>query len=96
MILHTVNKSPTVNSALKECLYSAAQGDKVLLIEDGVYGATPVFNSLLREDLHYFVLQEDLNARGLTDTLTHARWTPVDYNGFVELTETADTVCSWF
>lgn len=96
MILHTVNKSPATSSTLKECLFSATSGDKVLLIEDGVYAATPAFSGLLRDDLNYFVLQNDMVARGLNSGLIAEKWQPVDYEGFVELTEKADTVCSWF
>lgn len=96
MILHTVNQSPAHNSTLKECLFSASAGDHILLIEDGVYGATPAFDSLLRDDLHYFVLQNDLAARGLNGELTSSGWQTVNYDGFVALTEDADSVCSWF
>lgn len=96
MILHTVNKSAATASTLKECLFSASAGDQVLLIEDGVYGATPAFAALLRDDLHYFVLSNDLQARGLNLQQLAQCWQRVDYTGFVELTEKADTVCSWF
>ncbi|MDX1320773.1 MAG: sulfurtransferase complex subunit TusB [Oceanospirillum sp.] len=96
MILHTVNKSPSANSTFKECLFSASAGDQVLLIEDGVYAATNAFSNLLRDDLSYYVLQEDMAARGLNATLTSEHWQAVDYAGFVALTETADSVCSWF
>ncbi|WP_417594925.1 sulfurtransferase complex subunit TusB [Oceanospirillum sp.] len=96
MILHTVNKSPSTSSALQECLYSASSGDSVLFIEDGVYSATSAFKELLRDDLSYFVLWNDTAARGLNDALLIEQCQPVDYSGFVELTEQADSVCSWF
>lgn len=96
MILHTVNKSPAASSSLKECLFSASSGDQVLLIEDGVYAASLAFSELLRDDLSYFVLQNDMAARGLNNNLIAKQWQSVDYEGFVELTESADTVCSWF
>lgn len=96
MILHTVNKSPATTSTLKECLFSASSGDQILLIEDGVYAATQAFSELLRDDLSYFVLLNDIAARGLNNSLISKQWQPVDYEGFVELTEKADTVCSWF
>lgn len=96
MILHTVNKSPATSSTLKECLFSASSGDQILLIEDGVYAATQAFSELLRDDLSYFVLQNDMAARGLNSSLSSELWQPVDYEGFVELTEKADSVCSWF
>lgn len=96
MILHTVNKSPSAHSTLKECLFSAQCGDSILLIEDGVYGATAAFAPLMRDDLKYFVLKDDLIARGLTPEALANIWTSVSYSGFVELTESADSVCSWF
>ncbi len=96
MILHTVNKSPSTSSTLQECLYSASTGDWVLFIEDGVYGATPAFKELLRNDLSYFVLRNDAAARGLNEPLLTGQCQSVDYSGFVELTEQADSVCSWF
>lgn len=96
MILHTVNKSPSTQSTLKECLFAASNNDNILLIEDGVYGSTIAFRALLKEGLHYFVLQEDLDARGIAIDQLAPEWTAISYTGFVELTETADTVCSWF
>ncbi len=96
MILHTVNKSPATSSTLKECLFSVSSGDQILLIEDGVYAATQAFSELLRDDLSYFVLQNDMAARGLNNSLISEQWQSVDYEGFVELTEKADSVCSWF
>ena len=39
-MLHIVNKSPFQTSTLKTCLRMAQPGSAVLLIEDGVYGAT--------------------------------------------------------
>ncbi|SEG13307.1 tRNA 2-thiouridine synthesizing protein B [Oceanospirillum linum] len=81
---------------MQECLYSASSGDSVLFIEDGVYGATSAFKERLRDDLSYFVLQNDAAARGLSACLLTGQCQPVDYSGFVELTEQADSVCSWF
>jgi len=37
--LHTVNKSPFDNGTLQTCLKFGPAGKRVLLIEDGVYGA---------------------------------------------------------
>ena len=63
--LHTVNK-PVL---LDLCLRSIEDGDALLLIEDGVYAATQTFSELLRDDLRYFVLQNDMAARGLNSSL---------------------------
>ena len=39
-MLHIVNKSPYERNSLESCLRLASKGSAVLLIEDGVYGAT--------------------------------------------------------
>jgi tRNA 2-thiouridine synthesizing protein B len=87
-----------INSALDSCLRVAQPGD-ILLIEDAVYAATSgtVFESKIREAMGRFkvyVLQPDLEARGLADRLV-AGVTPVDYGGFVELTTTNKNCQSW-
>jgi tRNA 2-thiouridine synthesizing protein B len=97
-MLHIINKSPLTNSALDSCLRVAQAGD-ILLIEDAVYAATSgnVFEGKIREAMGRFkvyVLQPDLEARGLADRLI-AGVTPVDYGGFVELTTTNKNCQSW-
>ncbi len=97
-MLHIVNKSPLINSALENCLNVAATGE-VLLIEDAVYAATAgnAFEDKLREAmgrLKVYVLQPDLDARGMGDRLI-AGVTTVDYSGFVNLTISNTTCQSW-
>jgi len=97
-VLHIVNKSPLMNSALETCL-NVASGGEILLIEDAVYAATigSAFEARLREALGKFkvyVLQPDLDARGMGDRLI-AGVTTVDYGGFVELTITNNSCQSW-
>jgi len=97
-VLHIVNKSPMVNSALENCLNAAASGD-VLLIEDAVYAATTgsTFEPKLREALGSFkvyVLQSDLDARGMGDKLIEGV-SAVDYGGFVDLAATNNSCQSW-
>ncbi len=97
-MLHIINKSPLTNSALDSCLRVAQAGD-ILLIEDAVYAATTgnLFEGKIREAMGRFkvyVLQPDLEARGLADRLI-AGVTPVDYGGFVELTTTNKNCQSW-
>ena len=97
-MLHIINKSPMTNSALDSCLRVAQSGD-ILLIEDAVYAATSgnAFEGKIREAMGRFkvyVLQPDLEARGLADRLI-AGVSPVDYGGFVELTTTNKNCQSW-
>lgn len=97
-MLHIVNKSPLTNSALENCLSVAATGE-ILLIEDAVYAATAgnAFEARLREAagrLKIYVLQPDLDARGMGDRLI-ADVSAVDYSGFVELTISNNTCQSW-
>lgn len=97
-MLHIINKSPMLNSALDSCL-RVAQSGEILLIEDAVYAATSgnAFEGKMREAMKRFkihVLQPDLEARGLADRII-AGIMPVDYGGFVELTTTNKNCQSW-
>jgi tRNA 2-thiouridine synthesizing protein B len=97
-MLHIINKSPLTNSSLDSCLRVAQSGD-ILLIEDAVYAATSgnAFENKIREAMGRFkiyVLQPDLEARGLADRII-AGVSPVDYGGFVDLTTTNKNCQSW-
>jgi tRNA 2-thiouridine synthesizing protein B len=97
-MLHIVNKSPSTNTALENCLSVAASGE-ILLIEDAVYAATKgsAFEPKLREAmgrLKVYVLQPDLDARGMSDRLVEGV-TAVDHGGFVDLTISNNTCQSW-
>jgi len=97
-MLHIINKSPLTNCALDSCLLVAQPGD-ILLIEDAVYAATSgnAFEGKIREAMGRFkvyVLQPDLEARGLADRII-AGVSSVDYGGFVDLTTTNKNCQSW-
>lgn len=97
-MLHIVNKSPLSNNALDSCL-RVAQSGEILLIEDAVYAAASgnAFEGKIREAMGRFkiyVLQPDLEARGLADRIIEGV-SPVDYGGFVDLTTTNKTCQSW-
>ena len=86
------------SSSLENCLDVAVSGE-LLLIEDAVYAATAgnAFEPRLREAMgrfKVFVLQPDLDARGMGDKLV-AGVTPVDYGGFVDLAVNSNTCQSW-
>ncbi len=97
-MLHIINKSPLTNAALDSCLRVAQSGD-ILLIEDAVVAATKgnAYEAKLREamgSLKVYVLQPDLDARGLADRLIEGV-SSVDYGGFVELTTANKNCQSW-
>ena len=97
-MLHIINKSPLANSTLESCL-RVATGGEILLIEDAVYAATKgnAFEGKLTAAmgrLKVYVLQPDLDARGLGDRLI-AGVTAVDHGGFVDLTVNNDSCQSW-
>lgn len=98
-MLHIINKSPLTNGTFDSCLRVAQSGGDILLIEDAVYAATSgnAFEGKMREAMGRFkiyVLQPDLEARGLADRLI-AGVSPVDYGGFVDLTMTNKNCQSW-
>jgi tRNA 2-thiouridine synthesizing protein B len=98
-MLHIINKSPLTNGSLDSCLRVAQSGGNILLIEDAVYAATSgnAFEGKIRDALGRFkiyVLQPDLEARGLADRII-AGVSPVDYGGFVDLAATDNNCQSW-
>ncbi|NOY16532.1 MAG: sulfurtransferase complex subunit TusB [Gammaproteobacteria bacterium] len=99
-MLHTVNKSPFERGALESCVRLAIKGSSVLLIEDGIYGATKgttasdmVENAM--KDLDFYVLGSDLKARGVDEGRLIDGITVVDYSGFVKLAVDNDKVQAW-
>lgn len=98
-MLHIINKSPFASNAFDTCLRVAQPGHAVLLIEDAIYAATQgsVMATRMRDagdKLSLFVLQPDLDARGMTAKLLDGI-TPVDYAGFVDLVEKYPASQSW-
>lgn len=85
MIVHTINKV----SALGLCNNLIAEGDKVVLLEDGVYLGLQSLPFLV------FAIRLDVDARGLGSLLA-AQTESIDYSDFVRLCTEADKVCSWF
>ena len=98
-MLHTVNKSPFADNTLDICLKHAKPGSAVLLIEDGVYGATQgttVSQRLLDAlaTVAIYALKPDVEARGMQHRLMDGIKL-VDYGGFVGLVVEHHTVQSW-
>lgn len=98
--LHTVNKSPFQNQTLLSCLQHTKAGDTVLMIEDGVYGAsagTAITDAVagLGGNVKLYVLGSDLAARGIDAGKLADGVTSVDYDGFVDLVADHDRTQNW-
>jgi tRNA 2-thiouridine synthesizing protein B len=97
-MLNIVNKSPLDRGSLDSCL-QAADGGAILLIEDGVYGATKGSAGEAKikataGKFRLYVLAPDAEARGIADRMMDGV-TLVDYNGFVDLVAEHNTCQSW-
>ncbi len=101
MILHLVNKSPFGHQCLKDCLAVMSEGDALLLLEDGVYGAlgniaTDIMDQLngYAEKGNLFALAADVESRGLKALLPGTQI--IDDKAFVKLTIQYPLSQSWF
>jgi tRNA 2-thiouridine synthesizing protein B len=95
-MLHLVNKSPHDGCNLDTATSIMRDGDSLLLIEDGVYGAIKAGKAAsLLEGRSVSVLGPDLAARGISEDKLVDGVTVVDYAGFVDMVEASDNVQSW-
>ena len=99
-MLHTVNKSPFEKNSLRTCFRLAEAGSDVLLLEDAVYAAQrgTAFEeevSRMLERMSIYVLGPDLEARGLTPGSLIPGLELIDYDGFVDLAVSNDSVQNW-
>ncbi len=95
-MLHLVNKSPYDGSSLNTATSIMQNGDTLLLIEDGVYGAVKAGKAApLLEGHSVSVLGPDLAARGITEDKLADGINVIDYAGFVDMVEANDKVQSW-
>lgn len=93
-MLHTVNKSQFSSPLLENCLYFIDKGDKVLLLEDGVYGAMAgtsfekkVTDALKNHEI--YAISADIKARGIDKVISGVK--VIGYDGFVDLVEANQT-----
>jgi len=93
-MLHIVNKSPAQTRSLDSCLRLTQPGQALLLIEDGIYAATSAGTVAAMKDLKVYVLQPDVEARGMKGRIVEGV-TPVDYAGFVDLVAEHSSNQSW-
>jgi len=95
-MLHLVNKSPYDACNLNTASSIMKDGDQLLLIEDGVYGAIKSGKAAgLLQGLKVSVLGPDLAARGISEDKLVDGIDVIDYAGFVDLVEANDKVQSW-
>ena len=94
MILHKVATSPFTDSNLQQCLKHMQPTDKLLLIQDGVYAMLNTgFAATLQSLTTVYLLQEDVEARGLT--IKNEIFQGVSYSEFVDLSLSCKQVISW-
>jgi len=98
--LHTVNKSPFEKSSLETAIKYSLAGSSILLIEDGVYGATKgtVVEGMVKGamgDKKVYALKSDLMARAIKEDRVIDGIEIIDYAGFVDLVEANDKVQAW-
>ncbi|WP_415057060.1 sulfurtransferase complex subunit TusB [Halopseudomonas sp.] len=99
-IIHILRHSPTSNTSMASCLRVLASKQSVLLIEDAVYALLPesiaLSNiSLLPDEVRMYVLDADMQARGLAldDLPKHIE--PINYDRMVEICAQSSKVLSW-
>ncbi len=98
--LHTVNKSPFETSTLKSCLEHVSDGDTILLIEDGVYGAMAGSSmadlvTAKTKAVSIIALAPDMQARGIDEDRLIKGINTTDYAGFVDLAAKNDLSHAW-
>lgn len=93
MILHTVNKSPSL-PALASCLQFIAAEDAMVLLEDGVYAGIATNNPLADVSNEIYAISADVSARGLDGRLAD-HISVIDYAAFVTLCTQYKLVKNW-
>jgi tRNA 2-thiouridine synthesizing protein B len=99
-MLHTINKSTFEKNSLTTCLRYAENGSSVLFIEDAVYGCTKgtQFEKVIQDNqdnVKFYVLGPDLEARGLDNSNLITNIEIVDYKGFVKLVAENEKTQNW-
>tara|TARA_R110000782_G_scaffold120358_4_gene211324 strand:- start:1251 stop:1508 length:258 start_codon:yes stop_codon:yes gene_type:complete len=85
---------------MASCLRVLANKQSVLLIEDAVYALLPgsaAFSniSLLPDEVRMYVLDADMQARGLVLDDLPKRIEPINYDRMVEICAQSSKVLSW-
>ncbi len=93
MKLYIVNRV----DRLQDVVQFLADDDRLLLIEDGVYGVVQEKYTVIlpeRIQAQTYCLKDDADARGITP-LAHPAVQWVDVNGFMALTEECASSVTW-
>lgn len=98
MILHHIQTSATSDNALNTCLRYIQAADSILLADDAINAL--LYQHLRQQLMQYqvFVLQDDVQARGLQekiDSLSQVQVTIIDYNEFVAQSLQHSKVITW-
>jgi len=106
-ILYLYGFSPRIHNHLQRLVrivaHQTQQGHDVAiaLLHDGVVGAVPsdrlpvVLKNLLDLGVRFYVLGEDLDARGLGEFQLQDGLERIDYDSLMDLIVQCDTLCSW-
>ena len=87
-ILHLLSRSARQGDALQQCLDHIAAGDALVLLEEAVVEALQGSQSLAGltgSSAAVFVMQPDLNLRGLGDFELASGYTAIDYVAMTQL-----------
>jgi sulfur relay protein TusB/DsrH len=95
-VLHLISQSLSDPSVLQRI----APDDAVLFMRNAVFGLLRHGRwaeqlQCLQRQCRLYVLQPDLEVRGIAVETLVAGIEPVDYNGFVALTVAHPAICSW-
>lgn len=92
MTLHLIQKSPFSTSLLDDCLNVINVDDSIILMQDGVLACQQPKLATIKNTI--FVLQDDLDARGIQ--LTHKNVNAISYTRFVQLCTECKNTISWY
>ncbi|MEM7254153.1 MAG: sulfurtransferase complex subunit TusB [Pseudomonadota bacterium] len=98
--LYTIAKSPFAYDAVESCLAFVAEPSSVLFIEDAVYAVqdgteVAALVDSVASKVRLYVLEADLNARGIEPHRRLSRVEAVGYSDFVRLATEHKRVVSW-
>jgi len=95
-MLHLVHHSASESPALQDCLSAITPGSGVLLIQNAVYEASADELFQNHNEVQFYALEADLQARGIDTTQLSGALQIIDYEGFVDLVERHNPIQSWF
>jgi tRNA 2-thiouridine synthesizing protein B len=95
-VLHIISQSLSDSTVLQRI----APDDAVLFMRNAVFGLLQQGRlaaqlQYLQQQCRLYVLQPDLEVRGITVETLVDGIEPVDYDGFVTLTAAHPAICSW-